>query len=283
MSSSEHILSLPSWDFPVARKPKGPHPGGAELSVFDIPNTFHCCWFLSRASLVANVTSAQKAEDRNFSWVEFAPQYHSHLVKCTVALVPHPVQAVKKVIFVYILELLNRVGSLAFFDLRKGGHKANNAQKENKCLAHKWCHAAKCKQEREAAKVAKRPQRERQCEGCGHKFASRKTSHKHKCTVNKGESVRKEATAVPATQVVPSVQLIKPAATITPHAPPPPPNSNPRPVVTGDLQELDRALHSDTSFDLISPNGNRLIMIDPRSDVTRACSLWRDGWRFSGQ
>jgi hypothetical protein len=63
----------------------------------------------------------------------------------------------------------------------------------------------------------------------------------------------------------------------------PPPNSNPRPVVTGDLQELDRALHSDTSFDLISPNGNRLIMIDPRSDVTRACSLWRDGWRFSGQ
>jgi hypothetical protein len=75
----------------VGRKPKGPHPRGAELSVFDILNTFRCCWFLSRASLVANVTSAQKAEDGNFSWVEFTPQYHSHLVKCAVALVPHPI------------------------------------------------------------------------------------------------------------------------------------------------------------------------------------------------
>jgi hypothetical protein len=83
---------------------------------------------------VANVTSAQKAEDRNFLWVEFTPQYHSHLVKCTVALVPHPVQVVKKVMFVYILELLNGVGSLAFFDLQKGGRKANNAQKEKKHL-----------------------------------------------------------------------------------------------------------------------------------------------------
>jgi hypothetical protein len=283
MSSLEHILSPPSWDSPVACKPKGPHPGGAELSVFDILNTFHHCWFLSRASLMANVTSAQKAEDGNFSWVEFAPQYHSHLVKCAVALVPHPVQAVKKVIFVYILELLNRVGSLAFFDLWKGSRKANNAQKEKKHLACKQRHAAKRKQEHEAAKVAKCPQRERQCEGCRHKFASRKTSCKHKCTVNKGESVRKEATAVPATQVAPSVQPIKPATTITPHAPPPPPNSNPRPVVTGDLQELDRALCSDTSFDLISPNGNRLITIDPRSDVTRTRGLWRDGWRFSSQ
>jgi methionyl-tRNA synthetase len=180
--------------------------------VFNILNTFCRCWFLSRASLVANVTSAQKAEDGKFSWVKFAPQYHSHLVKCAVALVPHPVQAVKKVIFVYILELLNGVGSLAFFDLQKGGHKANNAQKEKKCLARKQRHAAKRERECEAAKVAKHPQRERQCEGCGCKFASRKTSHKHKCTVNKGESVRKEATAVPAAQVVPSVQLIKPKA-----------------------------------------------------------------------
>jgi hypothetical protein len=32
--------------------------------------------------------------------------------------------------FVYILELLNREASLAFFKLQKGGHKANNAQKE---------------------------------------------------------------------------------------------------------------------------------------------------------
>jgi hypothetical protein len=76
------------------------------------------------------------------------------------------------VIFVYILELHNRVGSLAFFDLQKGGCKANNAQKEKKCLAHKWCCAAKHEQEHEAAKVVKLPQCERQCEGCRCKFAS---------------------------------------------------------------------------------------------------------------
>jgi hypothetical protein len=89
--------------------------------------------------------------------------------------------------------------------------------------------------------------------------------------------------ALPCTTTSPCIIMwIKPAATITPHAPPPP-NSNPRPVVTRDLQELNHALHSKTSFDLISPNGNRLITIDPRSDITCACGLWRDGWHFSGQ
>jgi len=79
---------------------------------------------------VANVISAQKAEDRKTSWVEFSPPFHSHLVKCAVALVPHPVHMVKRVMFVYILELLNGVGNQAFFDLQKGGCKASNAQKE---------------------------------------------------------------------------------------------------------------------------------------------------------
>jgi hypothetical protein len=95
--------------------------------------------------------------------------------------------------------------------------------------------------------------------------------------------MRKEATAVPAAQVVPSVQPIKLAATIMPHAPPPPSNSNPRPAVTGDSQELDCALCSDNSFDLISPNGNKLISLNPRSEAKCARGLWRDGWRFSGQ
>jgi prepilin-type processing-associated H-X9-DG protein len=34
---------------------------------------------------------------------------------------------VKKVMFGFILELLNGNGNLAFFDLHAGGHKANNA------------------------------------------------------------------------------------------------------------------------------------------------------------
>ena len=66
--------------------------------------------------------------------MEFSPPFHSHLVKCTVALVPHPVHMVKRVMFVFILELLNGVGTSAFFNLQKGSHKANNAQKEKRHL-----------------------------------------------------------------------------------------------------------------------------------------------------
>jgi hypothetical protein len=145
------ILMLPAPSTPppapTAGKSKGGSssqhnlPGDVDLLVFDILNIFCHCWFLSRANLVTNVISAQKAEDGNISWVEFSPPFHSHLVKCTVVLVPHracPVPTVKKVMFVFILELLNWEGHLAFFDLQKGGCKANNAQKEKQCLAQKW-------------------------------------------------------------------------------------------------------------------------------------------------
>jgi len=110
---------------------------------------------------------AQKAKDGKFSWVEFTPQYYSHLVKCAVTLVPHPVHKVKRVMFVYILELLNEGGHLAFFDLQKGGRKTNNAQKEKRCLARKWSHAAKRERDREAAKAAKQPPCEQQYKACG--------------------------------------------------------------------------------------------------------------------
>jgi len=124
-------------------KPKRSTSENAELSVFDILNIFRRRWFLSRTCLLANTISAQKDEDGNISWVEFTPPYHSHLVKCAVALVPHPVRTVKKVMFVYILELLNEKGNLAFFDLKVGGRKANNAQREKKRLARKRSRASK--------------------------------------------------------------------------------------------------------------------------------------------
>ena len=124
-------------------KPNRSPSGNVDLSVFDVLNIFRRRWFLSRANLLANTISAQKAEDGNISWVEFTPQYHSHLVKCAVALVPHPVLMVKKVMFVYVLELLNGKGNLAFFDLQAGGRKANNAQKEKRCLARKRSRASK--------------------------------------------------------------------------------------------------------------------------------------------
>ena len=80
-----------------AKKPKGQVkpstalPGGVELSVFDILNIFCRHWFLSRSHLVTNVISAQKAEDRNISWVESPPPFHAHLVKCALVLVPRSV------------------------------------------------------------------------------------------------------------------------------------------------------------------------------------------------
>ena len=121
----------------VGCKPKETTSEPVNLSVFNILNIFRRRWFLSWANLLANVISAQKAEDRNISWVEFTPQFHSHLVKCAVALVPCPVPRVKKVMFAFILELLNGEGHMAFFELQKGGRKANNAQKEKRCLAWK--------------------------------------------------------------------------------------------------------------------------------------------------
>lgn len=62
----------------------------------------------------------------------YKPWYHSHLVKCAVTLVPHPVLIVKNMMFVYILQLLNRKGNLALFELQNSGCKANNAQKEKR-------------------------------------------------------------------------------------------------------------------------------------------------------
>jgi predicted RNA-binding Zn-ribbon protein involved in translation (DUF1610 family) len=212
----------------------------AELSVFDIHNIFRRRWFLSRAHLLTNVISAQKDEDGNISWVEFAPPYHSHLVKCAVALVPHPVLKVKKVMFAYILELLNEGGHEAFFELQKGGRKANNAQKEKRCLARKRSRAAKRERDREAAKAALMPPRERQCVSCGRKFKSRKAARKHKCPKSKVVRVTEKAADGKASQAPPPAQMDKPSALPPPNAPSVPSNSNTIPPVTGDSGVVPR-------------------------------------------
>ena len=218
-------------------KPNRSASGSVDLSVFDILNIFRRRWFLLRTNLLANAISAQKAEDGNISWAEFTPQYHSHLVKCAVALVPHPVLTVKRVMFVYALELLNGKGNLAFFDLQVGGRKANNAQKEKRRLARKRSRASKREREREAAKAAKLPPRERQCVACGRKFNSRKTARKHKCPKAKVVRVTEEAASRKVSQPPPLARQDKPAAPPTPRTPTPPPNRNVMPAVTGDLQD----------------------------------------------
>jgi hypothetical protein len=197
-------------------------PKVVELSVFDVLNIFRRRWFLSRTALLAHVISAQKAEDGDISWVEFNPPFHSHLVKCAVALVPRlgcPVPMVKQVMFVFILELLNREGHLAFFDLQKGGRKANNAQKEKRRLARKRSRAAKREREREADKMAHLPTRERSCLGCGRKFNSRKTAKKHKCSDSKVVRTKEAAVEGTSSRLVPPTKPITLAAPIPPRAP----------------------------------------------------------------
>ena len=214
-------------------------PEVVNLSVFDVLNIFRRRWFLSRANLLTNIISAQKAEDRNISWVEFNPPFHSHLVKCAVALVPHcvcPVPMVKRVMFVFILELLNQEGHLVFFDLQKGGCKANNAQKEKRCLAWKRSCASKWEWDREASKVAQLPPCERECLTCGRQFKSHKTAKKQKCAAHSKVVCKKEAEANRASShPAPLAQLIKPAAPLTPSAPTATTHSNATPPVTGDL------------------------------------------------
>src|SRR5712671_7195552 len=169
MSSQEHIPSPSSGTSMVISPPRNPKKGVKPKKSSpkgDTRDIFRRRWFLSRSHLLTNVISAQKAEDGNISWVEFTPQYHSHLVKCAVVLVPHPVHKVKQVMFGFILELLNQEGHVAFFELQKGGRKANNAQKEKRRLARKRSRASKREREREAAKVAKQPTREQQCVSC---------------------------------------------------------------------------------------------------------------------
>ena len=219
-----------------------------ELSVFDILNIFRRRWFLSRSHLLANVISAQKAEDGNISWVEFSSPYHAHLVKCAIALMPHPVPGVKvtthpvpvakvkRVMFVFVLELLNQEGHLAFFELQKGGRKANNAQKEKRRLARKRSRAAKREREREAAKADNLPLRQRTCLVCGRMFQSRKTAKRHKCAKHskvvrdKGKTIA-ESSLHPA----PPITLNKPVTRPAPVAPTVPSYSNVAPPVTGVL------------------------------------------------
>jgi hypothetical protein len=80
-----------------------------EPSVFDVLNVFRSRWFLNRDHLIANVLSAQKAEDGRYTWVDFLPPFHTHLVQRARTLLPPlcPVAKGEKVLFVFILEILD--------------------------------------------------------------------------------------------------------------------------------------------------------------------------------
>jgi hypothetical protein len=202
--------------FPPGKKlaKKGTLTEATELSMFDILNTFQCHWFLSVEHLRAQALSAQKANNRKIFWVEFTPQFHAHLVKCTVALVPWPISKVKKVMFCYILELLNKEGPQAFFDLTKGQRHESHAQKEKKQLARKR-NCASWHEQCKAAKEAMKGLPQWKCEWCGQKFASHKNVKWHQCPNAKGAK-RGEWSGKGRGKMVTNPQPSKPVSNIPP-------------------------------------------------------------------
>jgi len=88
----------------------------SDPSVFDILNLFHHHWFLSRDWLVSNVASAQRTNGSSIDWVKFPPMVHTHLMRYAIKLAPSvPAAKVKQVMFIYLLEVLNRDGPESSF------------------------------------------------------------------------------------------------------------------------------------------------------------------------
>src|SRR6266850_382255 len=107
-----------------------------ELSVFDVLNIFWTHWFLNQDYLIANILSAQKSDEGCFSWVDFQPLFHTHLVQCAQALLPPlcPVVMGKRVMFVFILEVLDGDGpkSGSFWEVPKKRHHRPTLPKKPK-------------------------------------------------------------------------------------------------------------------------------------------------------
>jgi hypothetical protein len=77
--------------------------------------------------------------------------------------------------FCYILELLNKEGPQAFFNLSKGQRHASQAQKKKKHLAWKRNHALR-QEHQKVAEEAIKGTLQQQCASCRHKFASCKSA-----------------------------------------------------------------------------------------------------------
>jgi hypothetical protein len=165
------LLTPATFPWEQSRWEKGHSLGMQIFPSLTFLNMFHHCWFLSVDHLRAQALLAQKAEDGKFFWVEFTPPFHTHLVKCTVVLVLQLIEKVKKVMFMYILELLNWEGHQTFFDLAKGQRLATQAQKEKWQLAWRRNHALR-QESQKAAEEAKEGQPHWQCRACRWKFAS---------------------------------------------------------------------------------------------------------------
>jgi hypothetical protein len=84
----------------------------SKMSVFDIMNIFHSQWFINKDHLIANILSAQKDKGSQFTWVDFMPPFHTHLVQHMHVLLPPlcPMAKGKHVMFIFLMEVLSGEG-----------------------------------------------------------------------------------------------------------------------------------------------------------------------------
>jgi hypothetical protein len=86
--------------------------------------------YLCRGDIIANIRSASKDVDGKIVWLILDPNFHSVIVKACIRLVATTYEGfnilmLKRVMFCFLLEILNEGASASFFALKKGETKAN--------------------------------------------------------------------------------------------------------------------------------------------------------------
>jgi hypothetical protein len=186
----------------------------ADLSCFELLAKVRRNLYLQAEKLRSMIIAATKDDSGSLTWVEFEPNYHSHLLVLAhraveVTLTAPAERQLRKCLFIYVLDLLNGCSGEKFFELQTGARLQNRELREKKRLARKRSRAAKREREREAKALARVVgDSPHTCGVCGRKFTSRKTLSRHTCVTKavklaREEKLRKEAhsTAAPKQQV----------------------------------------------------------------------------------
>jgi len=83
-------------------------------SVFDVLNLFRARWFLNCEHLLSLILAAVKGGNNNdITWIDLIPNSHTHLLHQAKALAPpsYPLSLLKRVMFTFLLEVINSCGS----------------------------------------------------------------------------------------------------------------------------------------------------------------------------
>ena len=83
-------------------------------SVFDVLNLFRARWFLNCKHLMSLILAAVKGgDDNDITWIDLLPNSHTHLLRQAKTLAPpsYPLPLLKRVMFTFLLEVVNSHGS----------------------------------------------------------------------------------------------------------------------------------------------------------------------------